>query len=64
MPLVEMFTDQPLESLKFIAEGYEHNKPAYVSEDLTTFWDADIVWEGIQITINNIRSEYSLPEIN
>ena len=64
VPLIEMFTDQTLESLKFIEEGYEHNKPAYVSEGLITFWDADIIWEGIQITINNIRSEYNLPPIN
>ena len=64
VPLVEMFTDQTLESLKFIEEGYEHNKPAYVSEGLITYWDADILWEGIQITINNIRNEYHLPNIN
>lgn len=59
-----MFTDQTLESLEFIEEGYEHNKPAYVSEGLITFWDADIVWEGIKITINKIRCEYGLSEIN
>jgi hypothetical protein len=64
VPLVEMFIDQTLEPLKFIEEGYEHNKPAYVSEGLITFWDADILWEGIQITINNIRNEYHLPNIN
>ena len=64
VPLVEMFTDQTMESLELIEEGYEHSKPAYVSEGLLTFWDADIVWEGIRITINNIRGVYSLPEID
>jgi hypothetical protein len=63
-PLVEMFTAQTLESLSLIEEGYEHDKPAYISEGLITFWDADIVWEGIRITINNIRREYNLSQFD
>jgi hypothetical protein len=59
-----MFTAQTLESLSLIEEGYEHDKPAYISEGLITFWDADIVWEGIRITINNIRREYNLSQFD
>ena len=64
IPLVELFSDQTLESMKFIDEGYDQYKPAYVSEGLITFWDADIIWEGIKVTIKNIREEYNLAEIN
>ena len=64
VPLVEMFSDQTLESMKYIDEGYDQNKSFYISEGLITFWDADIIWGKIKITIKNIRSEYNLPPIN
>jgi len=64
VPLVEKFSNQTLESMKYIDEGYDQNKSFYISEGLITFWDADIIWEGIKITMDNIRSEYNLPPIN
>jgi hypothetical protein len=62
--LVERFSNQTLESMDFIDEGYEKQKPVFISEGLVTFWDADLIWEMIKLTINRIRIEQDLPEIN
>jgi hypothetical protein len=61
--LVEQFSNQTLESMDFIDEGYEKQKPVFISEGLVTFWDADLIWEMIKLTINRIRIEQDLPEI-
>lgn len=50
--------------MDFIDEGYEKQKPVLISEGLVTFWDADLIWEMIMLTINRIRIEQDLPEIN
>ena len=62
--LVDDFSNQTLESMDFIDEGYEKSKPVFISEGLVTFWDADLIWEMIKLTIDRIRVEHGLPEIS
>jgi hypothetical protein len=64
IPLVEGFSNQTLASMDLIDEGYEKQKTVFISEGLVTFWDADLIWEVIKLTIDRIRVEHDLPEIN
>jgi hypothetical protein len=62
--LIDRFSNQTLESMRLIEEGHELDKEVYISEGLVTFWDTDLLWELIRLTIDKFRAEYNLPEIN
>jgi hypothetical protein len=63
MPLVEGFSNQTLASMDLIDLGYETQKEVFIAEGLVTFWDGDLIWEAIGITIDRIRTKYKLPGI-
>lgn len=63
-PMIESFSNKTLESLDLIVEGFEQQKPAFISEGLITFWDADLIWDAIRLTLDSIRAEHNLPELN
>lgn len=62
--LVGEFSNQTLESMRMIEEGHELQKEVYISEGLVTFWDGDLLWDAIRLTIARIRAEHNLLEIN
>jgi hypothetical protein len=62
--LVEGFSNQTLDSMRMIEEGHELQKEVYISEGLVTFWDGDLLWDAIRLTIDRIRAEHNLPQIN
>jgi hypothetical protein len=62
--LVEEFSNRTLESMRMIEEGHELQKEVYISEGLVTFWDGDLLWDAIRLTIARIRAEHNLPELN
>lgn len=64
VPLLEGFSNRTLESLQLIDDGYELQKPFLIAEGLTTFWDVDLFWDAIRLTIDRIRAKHDLPEIN
>jgi hypothetical protein len=63
-PMVRRFVDQTRYSLDLIGEGHQIEKEVFISEGIVTFWDADIIWEIIRITIDKIREAYNLSELN
>lgn len=62
--LIDRFSNQTLESMRLIEEGHELNKEVYISEGLVTFWDGNLIWEAIRLSIDRIRTDHNLPEIN